>query len=358
VDVAFVSFLYPNVDHTGGSTYTFNLCKALAKHVNLTAFVPDVGDLRKISREVRYSPCKVLGASLLTPSTFVVTAAQKLRKMRFDIVHTHCGAGIFLNKVSVETFHHKPAFLDALPIKLCLKKAKHIIAVSLRSKQELLQMGFNEDKITIVSNGIDHERFFPSPEARSLLKKKLNLRDDNPVIFCVPADGTKRKNLPLMFKTVRHLRENGKDPALLMVGNTNVKKKVMRLARKFDVLSNLRYIEDVSNDDMPLYYSACDFLAHPSLREGFGFVLLEAVASGRPFISMNVGVAPELAKEGFGYVAETEQEFMENCSKMADKPLRFWERGNRFVKENYSWERCAKETINVYELILQSRNRS
>jgi len=352
VDVAFVSFLYPNVDHTGGSTYTFNLCKALAPHVNVTVFVPNVGEPHKTNPEIRHNPCKVLNIGLLRPSTFVVTAAQKLRKMRFDIVHSHCGAGIFLSKLSVETFHHKPAFLDTLPQMLCLKKAKHIIAVSHRSKQELLQIGFHPDKITQVSNGIDHEHFFPNPEARSLLKQKLNLKGDEPVIFCVPADGTKRKNLPLMFKTIKHLREKGVDPVLLMVGSTLVKKKVMRLARRFNVLNSLRYMEDVSNEDMPLYYSASDFLAHPSLREGFGFVLLEAVASGRPFVAMNAGVAKELANKGFGYVAGTEHEFMEKCLKMAEKPLKVWERGNKFVKKNYSWERCARETIKVYESIL------
>lgn len=355
MDVAFVSFLYPNVDHTGGSTYAFNLCKALAKHVNLTVFVPDIGEPEKINQGIMHNPCKVLNLNLLRASTFVVSAAQKLRKMKFDIVHSHCGSGIFLSKVSVETFHHKPPPLEALPHILGLKKAKHIIAVSPRSKKELLKMGFPKDKITIVSNGIDHERFFPNPEARSLLKQKLNLRDDNPdnsVIFCVPADATKRKNLPLMFKAVKYLTENGKAPTLLMVGSKNAKKRVLRLTRKFDVLNSLRYIEDVSYNDMPLYYSACDFLAHPSLKEGFGFVLLEVVASGRPFVSMDVGVAQELANKGFGYVARTEQEFIETCLKMVDKPLRFWERGNRFVKENYSWERCAKETVNVYESIL------
>lgn len=352
MDVAFVSFLYPNVDHTGGSTYTFNLCKALAKHVNLTVFVPDVGDPQKIGGEIRHNPCKVLNINLLRPSTFVVTAAQKLRKMRFDIIHSHCGAGTFLSEVSVETFHHEPTLLDMFPQMLCLKKAKQIIAVSARSKGELLRMGFHEDKITVVSNGIDHKRFFPNPKARAILRQKLNLKDDNPIIFCVPADGTKRKNLPLMFKTVQHLREEGVNPVLLMVGNVNVKAKVSRLARKFGALSSLHYIEGVSNDAMPLYYSACDFLAHPSLREGFGFVLLEAVASERPFVAMDVGVAPELANRGFGYVARTEQEFMEKCLKMAEKPLRFGQKGNKFVKDNYSWERCAKETIKVYESIL------
>lgn len=352
LDVAFVSFLYPNVDHTGGSTYTFNLCKALAKYVNLTVFVPNVGEPQKTNREVRHNACRVLNLNLLRPASFVLTIAHKLRKMRFDIVHSHCGAGIFLNKVSVETFHHKPAPLEALPQIVCLKKAKHIIAVSPRAKQELLQMGFHEDKTTIVSNGIDHERFFPNPKARFLLRHKLNVMGDKPLISCVPADGTKRKNLPLMLKTLKYLIDSGKEPVLSIIGNVNVKVKVLHLAKKMGVLSNIRYIEGASNEEVALYYSASDFLAHPSLREGFGFVLLEAVSSGRPFVSMDVGVAPELASKGFGYVAKTEQEFMENCLKMAEKPLRFWERGNKFVKQNYSWDACAKETIKVYESLV------
>jgi len=352
VEVAFVSFLYPNVDHTGGSTYTFNLCRALSRHVHVTVFVPGVGELQEINPEVSHIACRVLNAGWLRSATFAVTAAQKLRRMKFDIVHSHCGAGTFLNRISVETFHHRPTLIEQPPQLLCLKKAEHIIAVSDRAKQELLEMGFREDKITAVSNGIDCERFSPNPDARSFLNRKTDIQDGHPLILSVPADGTKRKNLPWTLRMVKHLLEHGQRPILLMVGSATVKVKALRLARVFGVLDRVHYVEGVSDADMPLYYSACDFLAHPSVREGFGFVFLEAVASGRTFVSMDVGVARELASQGLGYVSRSELEFMENCLKMAEKPLRIRERGNKFVRQNYSWNRCARETIKVYESIL------
>lgn len=354
MDVAFISFLYPNVDHTGGAIYTFNLCKALSKHVNVTVFVPDAGDLQKINPEVRHNLCKVINFHLLRSSTFAVTAAQKIRKMNFDIIHSHCGAGIFLKRISVETFHHRPAPLDALPQVVCLKKARHIVAVSHRTKKELLEMKFKEQKVTVVNNGVDHVRFFPNSDAGAVLRKRLGIKEDAPLILCVPADGTKRKNLPLMLKTIRYLKENGKQCFLLMVGSKKVQVKVLGLARKWAVLRNLYYIADVADEEMPFYYSACDFLAHPSLREGFGFVLLEAVSSGKPFVSMNVGVASELARRGFGFVAKSEEDFMEKCLEMLEKPLRVGGKGNRFVKDNYSWDKCAQKTIEVYESVLWS----
>lgn len=352
MDVAFVSFLYPNVDHTGGATYTFNLCKALSKYVNITVFVPAAGDPQKINPRVRHNLCKVINFPLLRPSTFAVMAAQKIRKMNFDIIHSHCGAGIFLNRISVETFHHRPTSLDAFPQVVCLKKARHIIAVSRRTKKELLEMKFKEQKVTVVNNGIDHVRFFPNSDAGSVLKKKLSIKEDAPLILCVPADGTKRKNLPLMLKTIRYLEENGKECFLLMVGNKRVQRKVLRLAGKMDVLRNLYYVANVTGEEIPFYYSICDFLAHPSLREGFGFALLEAVSSGKPFVSMNVGVASELARKGLGFVAKSGEDFMEKCLKMLEKPLHVGVKGNRFVKDNYSWDRCAQKTVEVYESIL------
>jgi len=352
MEVAFVSFLYPNVDHTGGSTYTFNLCRALAKYVNVTAYVPDVGRLQEINSEIRHVGCSVLNAGMLRPATFVVTVARKLCRTKFDIVHAHCGAGIFLNKISVETFHHRPPVIERLPHLQCLRKAEHIIAVSARAKQELLDMGFSEDGITVVSNGIDYEHFSPNPKARSLLNEKAAIAHEKPVILSVPADGTRRKNLPWVLKTVKYLIEHGQEPVLIVVGNARLKAKTLRLAKNFGVLEKVRFFKDVTDAEMPLYFSACDFLAHPSVREGFGFVLLEAVSSGRPFVAMDTGVAPELADRGLGYVAASENEFMEICLKMAERPLRLRERGNKFVKENYSWDRCARETVKVYEALV------
>jgi len=352
MDVAFVSFLYPNVEHTGGATYTFNLCKALSKYVNVTVFVPATGDPQKINPEVRHNLCKAINFHLLRPSMFVIMAAQKIRKMNFDIVHSHCGAGIFLNRISVETFHHRPTPIEALPQVVCLKKARHIIAVSHRTKKELLEMKFKEQKVTVINNGIDHVRFFPNSAASAVLKKRLGIKENAPLILCVPADGTKRKNLPLMLNTIRYLKENGKKCFLLMVGNKKVQRKVLRLARKLAVLRNLYYVADVTGEEMPFYYSACDFLAHPSLREGFGFVLLEAVSSGKPFVSMNVGIASGLERKGFGFVAKSEEDFMEKCLEMLEKPLRVGGKGNTFVKDNYSWDKCAQKTVEVYESVL------
>jgi len=352
MEVAFVSFLYPNVDHTGGSTYTFNLCRALAKYVDVTAFVPNVGDPETINPEICHVACSVLNFGMLRPATFAITAAHKLRQTEFDVVHSHCGAGLFLNRISVETFHHRPALVEQIPQLRCLRKAKHVIAVSFRAKQELLEMGFSEDDVSVVSNGIDHEHFVPNRKARSILNEKADIPLDKPLILSVPADGTRRKNLPWVIKAVRYLVEHGQEPVLVVVGRAGLKAKTMRLASGYGVLDRVRYFEDVSDDDMPLFFSACDFLAHPSVREGFGFVLLEAISCGRPFVAMDAGVAQELARKGLGYVATSENEFMEICLKMAERPLRLWNRGNKFVKDNYSWDRCAKETVKVYEAIL------
>jgi glycosyltransferase involved in cell wall biosynthesis len=349
MDVAFISFLYPNVDHTGGSKYTFHLCKALSKYVNVTVFIPAVGSLRKIDQVARHNLCKVLDFHLLRPLTFAMIVAQKIRKMNFDVIHSHCGAGIFLNKLSVETFHHRPSSVEALPELVCLKKAKHIIAVSHRTRRELIEMKFSEQKITVVNNGIDYMRFSPNFDAGSAFRKKLNIKEDARLILCIPSDGTKRKNLPLMLKTFRYLREKGKECFLLMVCSKRVKRKVLRLARKMNVLKGIYFFVDVGDEEMPIYYSASDFLAHPSSKEGFGFVLLEAVSSGKPFVSMNVGIASELARKNFGFVAKSEEDFMEKCLEMLDKPLRVGMRGNKFVKDNYSWDKCARKTVEVYK---------
>jgi len=107
-----------------------------------------------------------------------------------------------------------------------------------------------------------------------------------------------------------------------------------------------------SSELLPHVYNAADVLALPSLQEGFGFPLLEAMASGCPIVASNQGpIVATLSDTGLLAppldvisLANSILRILENDDLRADLAKRAFERS-----ELFSWERCAKETASVYE---------
>lgn len=346
--VAFISYFYPNVFRCGSATYASNLCSALAKYVNVTVFVPKLpltGNEKLKTEFVRF-----IDLPILRLTSFSIMSSMKLKNMSFDVIHSNESAGAFLKNVSVETFHHKSSYLMAYGSiqKICLKKTEHIIAVSERSKNELIRMGVDERKISVVHNGVNYKKFCPKEDHR--IRRRLNLEGEKVLLYVGSEGVTPRKNMSLLLKTMMSLEEEG--CILLVVSKKKGMKKFLKTARRLNVAEKIYYVCDIPDEHLPYYYSTCDFLVYPSLKEGFGLVLLEAIASGKPFVSMDVGIAPELADAGFGYVAKTEDEFLVKCSEMLEKPIDIGSKGHEFVKSKYSWDKCARETVKIYEKIV------
>ena len=99
--------------------------------------------------------------------------------------------------------------------------------------------------------------------------------------------------------------------------------------------------------------SASDAVVLGSSYEGFGLLLLEAMAMGRPFVAYRTGAAPELAAKGGGFCVETEAEFVEALHRLEDPGLRarMGARGREVVLD-YSVEDEVRRYLAVYERAL------
>jgi glycosyltransferase involved in cell wall biosynthesis len=94
----------------------------------------------------------------------------------------------------------------------------------------------------------------------------------------------------------------------------------------------------------------------PSRLEGFGLTILEAMAAGKPIVGTKVGAIPELIKNGVNGVLvdpeDTASMSQAICSFLKDKDkLESIGRENfNFVRENFNWNKCTKDTINIYDM--------
>ena len=244
-------------------------------------------------------------------------------------------------------------------IQNALRKADRVIAVSQKTREDLIQY-FNAPpgKIRVVYEGVS-PLFFesPKPEERRELLAKYGL----PEKFYLYVGLIKpHKNVKRLIDVYQKLRRDRKiDSALVLVG-----KKDKRYPAGYETLKNLKTEEGIhymagldSEKELRSLYHSAHALVHPSLYEGFGLTVLEAMASGTPVIVSSAASLPEVAGDAAHYIdphsvdsmAEALIEFEENSRRLENLA----EKGKEQAKK-FSWAKAAEETIRVYEEVLSS----
>ena len=241
------------------------------------------------------------------------------------------------------------AFLRvAMP--LFVRRADAIIAVSQHTRRDLLEVyATPPQKVYVVEEGID-ERFRPAGEADiRRVKERYSIR--RPYLLMV---GTlePRKNHALAFRALAQLKAEGWPHCLVAVGGGGwlfdaVQHQVESLQLSDDVI----FAGHVADADLPALYSGADCFLMPSLYEGFGIPVLEAMACGAPVVCSKVSSLPEVAGEAARFIEPLTAEGLADAvrqvlshPKMADKML---SDGMRQAGR-YRWQRAADETVQVY----------
>lgn len=191
---------------------------------------------------------------------------------------------------------------------LFVRSADMIIAVSHHSKQDLMGLyATPTDKIAVIYEGIDAS-FKPS-SAHEIVPVKERYSPDRPYLLMV---GTlePRKNHITAFRAMRRLRDLGYNHRLLVAGGKgwlfdSIAAQVAALGLNEDV----SFTGFVPDEDLPALYSGADCVLVPSLYEGFGFAVLEAMACGTPVICSQRGSLGEIAGDAALILEEPEDDF-------------------------------------------------
>lgn len=234
------------------------------------------------------------------------------------------------------------------------KRAQHIIAPSESTKKDIVK--FYSDvpninkKITVIPMGIETETFYPKPMqeiAKTKLKYKIK-RD----YFLYVGSFQPRKNLPLLIKAYEKYREIVDEPIdLTMVGG-----KGWLTDEAFDSIKNSPAKEHiivtgyVKREELANLYSGAMAFVLPSLYEGFGMPILEAMASGTPTIFANNSSMPEIA-DNAGIPFETNDfNDLSLKLKLISTDLKYrkeiCEKGLKRAKE-FSWKKTAEKTLTL-----------
>ena len=249
--------------------------------------------------------------------------------------------------------HHKPLnywFLNrAMP--LFVQRARAIIAVSESTRQDLIRCyGVPPDKATVV-----HEAAAPhfrpaSPEAIAAVRARYKLPED--YILTV---GTiePRKNLSRLLDALQRLQQEGDDARLVVVGSRGwLYEGFFRHLEELQLGDSVLLPGYVPDADLPAVYSAAKVFVLPSLYEGFGLSVLEAMACGTAVVCSHASSLPEVGGDAAHYFDPTDVEEMAQTIRAVwhDEALQA-EMGRRGLAQaaRFSWARAAQETMAVYQ---------
>jgi glycosyltransferase involved in cell wall biosynthesis len=239
--------------------------------------------------------------------------------------------------------------------KQVVKEADKIIVVSNAIKNYTLSLGADPEKIEVIHNGVDLNRFRPLAKIKDEMRQKLGISRDATVVLSVRRLVYKTGIDTLIESAKIAIRKNPKI-FFIVIGKgpeyENFKEKISKLG----IQKNLKLMGFVSDEELPLYYNVADFFVLPSKSgEGLPLVALEAMACGLPLIATDVGGTSEVMNKKYGKIvppnspialAEAIIDFSQKDLSAIRNELR------AMIEQKYGWDKNVEKLNEIYEELI------
>lgn len=219
-------------------------------------------------------------------------------------------------------------------------KLKYVVTISNSSKNALIKhFGLEPEDIEIIPHGIDTNKFNPSNRTQEIRKRYGN----NILLFTglmIP-----RKKVPILLKAIYYVIKKIPDCHLLLTGDGPLLNDYKRLAFSFGVHKNITFLGFVDDNKLSKYYASSDIYVFPSELEGFGQVILEAMASGTPVICANQPPMSEIIENGgLTFEINNPKDLAEKIISLLDNKdlLTKYKENALNVAKKYDWVNVAK----------------
>lgn len=229
--------------------------------------------------------------------------------------------------------------------------AAHIVCVSEATRDSVLRLARTDPaRTSVVRSGV-HPRFAPlSPKRRAELRAELPPAD---CLLLTVSSSLPRKNTPTTLRVLHRLREQGRDVVLLRVG-PELSPADQLLADRLGVDRSIVGLGRVPDAELVEAYGVADAMLFPSLHEGFGWPVVEAMACGTPVVTSDIAVLRETAGDAALLAGATDVQGLSAaiCS-LVDEPAvaaRQRERGLRRAA-SLSWEATASGYATIYRAV-------
>jgi len=296
---------------------------------------------------------------------------SRLGKDRPDVFHTTFDFGVPLWPVRnvVVTVHdvffgpctffrnYKTRLTYQFLTRRSVKKASIAVVISNFIKQKLIEyiprMSENQDRIRVVPNGVGTE-FTPvqGPEETERIRRKYGIRDR--YIFCVGSFASGIKNLPGILKAFSIMNNSLRESHQMVIAGKIFERipEASDLLRKLKGQNRVICLGYVADAELPSIYRNAEVFMFPSLHEGFGIPVLEAMACGTPVLTSNITGMPEVAGDAALLVDPYNIDEMKGGMErmLTDDHLREDLSKKGLQRAHlFSWATTAERTLKIYE---------
>ncbi|MGY2896942.1 glycosyltransferase family 4 protein [Deinococcus sp. UYEF24] len=231
-----------------------------------------------------------------------------------------------------------------------IKKSDKIISVSSNTKHDLVKyLNIDPQKVKVIFPGIS-STYRIINKSKESIRRDLGLSITDSLILHVGSNQP-RKNLPVIFRAIQRLNSLGIESTLVKVGDA-FPEELENLADTLGISQKVVHLGKTSDERLNEIYNACDILAHPSIYEGFGLTVIEAMSAGLPVVTSNNSSLIEVT-EGAAILTEANDVVSVSNAiiEMLDGDVRkkYIELGLERSKK-FSWSEMAKSYIKAYEI--------
>ena len=261
------------------------------------------------------------------------------------------------------TFIKYPEYTDSVVktyterVKRCLKWTDLVLTISESSKKDIIDyLKVDPAKIYVTPLASRYHANYLSPEIILELDKQITYDFSKPYLLFVSTIEP-RKNITAIISAFNYLKQKYEiEHQLILIGKKGWNYEPIFAAIENSPWKNeIHHLDYLSDQLVALFYSRADVFVYPSHYEGFGLPVLEAMTLGTPVVTSNTSSIPEVAGDAAILIDPNDYiQLAEAILKVvSDRQLRqeLIKKGKERAKL-FSWERTAKETLNVYRTLL------
>ncbi|MFQ3550218.1 MAG: glycosyltransferase family 4 protein [Armatimonadota bacterium] len=287
-----------------------------------------------------------------------------IKKWQPDVIHLHSSKATFIgslasyfskNNVTITTrrmqYHISSNWLN---LKIYNKLCDCVIAISNAVKESLLDSGVKEDIIRVIPSGCDYNKF---SSFQKDLSKRSEFSIDSDKLLLIAIGTAECKGNEYLIKAVSELKKEKYNIECIIIGNSNHLNNLKKLSYQL----NAGIIFTGFRDDVPNLMAMSDVFVMPSLSEGLGISVLEAMAMGKPVIASETGGLKEIVIDGStGYSIEpgNYKDIIAAVKKIIDNPdeaVKMTEEARKRVEEKYTFEAMTKSNEELYYELLDKK---
>lgn len=283
---------------------------------------------------------------LFHATDFVLAPTRARRK----VLTVHDLAFVHYPNAAMPSLHH---YLNVV-VPRSVQRADLVIADSHHTARDLTeQWQTPPERIAVVQGAVDHDHFQPdADQSRQRAVRERYAIGDRPFILAL-SRLEPRKNFARLIEAFAQARLTAGLPHRLVIGGGKgwLYDEIFRCVTELKLQEHVHFTGFIADADLPVLYSAAEFFAYPSLYEGFGLPIVEALACGTPVLTADNSCLPEAGGPGAYYVqAEDVESIAAGIVKLAtNDALRAQLRTAGLAHAaHFTWERSAQQLLDAY----------